>query len=532
MTSTAANRFALTADIALATDAFVMLQYDGTSSRWRAVSGGGSGGGSGSSLGNYSGSGDLVSITNADGTNRVLYFPAGFVTSSFFIGDGGASLTHTTALEGYYNIGIGWRCLTNIRKGSYNTFCGFEAGQDIYDNNYNTGFGEAAQIYNVSGNGNTTIGWKAGLGTTGVGLGNYNTAGGYGALLNPSSAVANNTAWGSFTLADAAFSGNSNVCIGYGAGYQFTSAFNNIVITSSGTGMGITTGDYNTIIGTYTSPSSSLSNNIVLADGQGNVRAQCDNTGIWTGIQPRGWIAGLNLANNGTDATNDIDIAEGTCRNAANTGDMTLAATLTKQLDAAWAVGTNAGGRDTGSIANGTWHVWLIKRSDTGVVDALFSLSASAPTMPTNYDQKRRIGSILRESGAIVAFVQDGDEFRRKVGVQDVATTNPGTSAVTSTLSVPTGIRVYAYLMIHLQAASAAARIIVTDLDFTDASPNASTGAVGSHTGGNSAQDGRTSDWIRTNTSGQVRYRLDSSDASTAVYINTHGWRDRRGRGG
>lgn len=41
--SSAANRFALTADLTLAADAVALLQYDGTSSRWRAVSGGGGG---------------------------------------------------------------------------------------------------------------------------------------------------------------------------------------------------------------------------------------------------------------------------------------------------------------------------------------------------------------------------------------------------------------------------------------------------------------------------------------------------------
>lgn len=45
--STAANRFALTADLTLSADAVAILQYDGTSARWRAVSGGGGGGGSG-----------------------------------------------------------------------------------------------------------------------------------------------------------------------------------------------------------------------------------------------------------------------------------------------------------------------------------------------------------------------------------------------------------------------------------------------------------------------------------------------------
>src|SRR3990167_5278425 len=90
----------------------------------------------------------------------------------------------------------------------------------------------------------------------------------------------------------------------------------------------------------------------------------------------------------------------------------TLTTAITKQLDAAWAVGTNQGGRmSAAAIANTTYHVPLIKRVDTGVVDVGLDVSATAPTLPTNYTKFRRIGSILREAGAIVAFSQIGDEF-------------------------------------------------------------------------------------------------------------------------
>jgi hypothetical protein len=46
--STAANRFALNADVTLKADQSTLLQYDGTSSRWRVIGGTGSGGGSAS----------------------------------------------------------------------------------------------------------------------------------------------------------------------------------------------------------------------------------------------------------------------------------------------------------------------------------------------------------------------------------------------------------------------------------------------------------------------------------------------------
>ena len=56
---------------------------------------------------------------------------------------------------------------------------------------------------------------------------------------------------------------------------------------------------------------------------------------------------------------------------------------------------------DTGSVANNTWyHVHLIKRPVTGVVDVLFSLSATAPTLPTSYTIFRRIGSMRTDGSA------------------------------------------------------------------------------------------------------------------------------------
>jgi hypothetical protein len=74
---------------------------------------------------------------------------------------------------------------------------------------------------------------------------------------------------------------------------------------------------------------------------------------------------------------------------------MILSSTLTKSLSA-WAVGNNNGSLDTGAIAASTgYYVYLIKRPDTGVVDILISLSATSPTLPSNYTLKRMIGWVL-----------------------------------------------------------------------------------------------------------------------------------------
>lgn len=166
--------------------------------------------------------------------------------------------------------------------------------------------------------------------------------------------------------------------------------------------------------------------------------------------QPK-FIDGLTLSNSGGDATNDITIAAG----SASSDDtlpviMSLGSAITKQLDVAWAVGNNAGGLDTGSVTNTTYHVWLIERSDTGVVDALFSTSATSPTMPANYDRKRRIGSIIRASGANKAFTQSGNKFYMHTFTQEASSgTGFGKSLITLPAGIPNGISVDAIMTIY-----------------------------------------------------------------------------------
>lgn len=152
----------------------------------------------------------------------------------------------------------------------------------------------------------------------------------------------------------------------------------------------------------------------------------------------KGHIFGLTLSNNGSDATNDIDIAPGEAASTETNPVLMVYGGGTKRLDAAFAPGSGNGGRDTGSIADGTWHAWEIQRSDTGAVEVVFSLSATAPTMPANYDRKRRIGSFLRESGSIVSFTQVGDIFRRTAVVD--RTNTAAASAALLALSIPAGI--------------------------------------------------------------------------------------------
>lgn len=159
---------------------------------------------------------------------------------------------------------------------------------------------------------------------------------------------------------------------------------------------------------------------------------------VVSGSMPRGHICGLTMSN-AADTANDITIAVGEARDEANTGDLILASAITKRLDAGWAVGTNQGGLNTGSVADSTWYeVHLIKRVDTSVVDVMFTTTANRTTLPANYTLSRRIGWIRTQAAAagIKQFSQTDDHFTWITQVNDVAASK-ATDAAAVTLTAP-----------------------------------------------------------------------------------------------
>lgn len=145
----------------------------------------------------------------------------GDVSTNTAVGDG--SLGNTTS--GGSNSAFGNTSCGAVTSGSFNTCGGVSAGAAITTNSHMTAFGRQAGVL-ATGSGGTFVGSNAGLNTT---------------------------------------TGSQNTMVGYN------------------TGLGITTGEKNTVIGAnVTGLTSSLSNNIILADGDGNVRAQSDSAGLWT----------------------------------------------------------------------------------------------------------------------------------------------------------------------------------------------------------------------------------------------------------
>jgi len=237
------------------------------------------------------------------------------------------------------------------------------------------------------------------------------------------------------------------------------------------------------------------------------------------------YLDGLNLSAAGSTAT--FGISAGTSSNTLLTAVMTLASAYTKTTSS-WAVGSAAGALDSGVIANSTWyHVYIIKRLDTSVTDILISTSVSSPTLPTNYTVFRRIGSMKTDGSAQwVAFTQNGDEFLWLSAIADASASAVGTSASSITLSVPTGVKVYAIFSGRFYGGSGQRYCLVSSPDVTDIASATNNSNISHNATGSSA----TSYWlrIRTNTSAQIRVRSDT--ASSSIDVTTHGWIDARGQ--
>lgn len=242
---------------------------------------------------------------------------------------------------------------------------------------------------------------------------------------------------------------------------------------------------------------------------------------------PQGYLWGLGLSN-AADAANDITVAAGEAKDEGNTGVMILAGAITKQLDAGWAVGTNAGGLNTGAEANSTWYeVHLIKRTDTGVVDVMFTTTANRATLPTNYTMQRRIGWIRNSAGgAILAFTQQDDYFTLTTQVNDVAASKTLTATAVTLTAPPSSIARFRATADMSTSVNASSVIVFSEIAEGNVTPALSTGigSLGYWDLATGASAGHFE--LRVDSSSQIEHDCDA--AVGAFDISTYGWVDER----
>jgi hypothetical protein len=245
---------------------------------------------------------------------------------------------------------------------------------------------------------------------------------------------------------------------------------------------------------------------------------------------PRSYLSGLGLTND-TDADHDISIAVGECRDSTHAVNLILASAMVKQIDAAWAAGSAAGGLFSGTVANSTtYHVFLIRKDSDGSIDAGFDTSITAANIPSGYTNFRRIGSIKTDGSAnIVGFKQMGDEFLWTSAQPATTTTTLSTTAQLLALEVPLGLKLIALYSAQWGDADGLTFGYISSPDQTDEAAASPAISVRNSAGAAAAEvwmGGRT----RTDTSGQIRARSAGGTGNTTLTIFTFGWIDRRGR--
>ena len=155
-----------------------------------------------------------------------------------------------------------------------------------------------------------------------------------------------------------------------------------------------------------------------------------------TSTQLFGAPVGLEYSNLKVQVTSDTALTVTADNIVVSDGTTNMALAAVNSSVASGSAG--AGGLDTGAMANTTWYnLWAIAKAD-GTKAVMLSLSATAPTMPSGYTFKARLGAVRTDGSAhLLRTLQYGNRVQYVVG------TNPTTarqmiSGVSGDPTVPT----------------------------------------------------------------------------------------------
>jgi hypothetical protein len=242
------------------------------------------------------------------------------------------------------------------------------------------------------------------------------------------------------------------------------------------------------------------------------------------GLPIAGYISpGFNLANNATDATNDIDFPAGVVASEVVNPILMTHSAGTAQLDVAY--GTGNGGRFDSAISDGTWHCFVISDGTTTSRGLSKSLDPTTqPNYPAGFSHYRRVASWLRISGAFYPMIQDEDDFT----FSELILERQSQSAQADTLltiSCPLGIvtrpKLRSYQS-HNAAGNIQTRLSTPGTVLLSAVYTSLSGERNS-----SVIDG----WVMSDTSSRIRYSVTiSSGTLTDNTLHTFGWTDTRGK--
>lgn len=253
------------------------------------------------------------------------------------------------------------------------------------------------------------------------------------------------------------------------------------------------------------------------------------------GFGLKGYITGF-VPTAGADADHDLSFSAGACRNSADTISCKPAwTTLVKQIDAAWAEGTNQGGMATGTVAADTAYYYNLirKDSDTTVFDIVADVSASNANTPAGWTFMREVHKEFTDGSANLRVQtykeMTGGGIRSKFGTPLTAftDTNPGTDLVTKTMPCPPGVEMRGTLVIIDATVAGASYIIFTEVGSTATEPDANNYTL--FVGGISTEEYAIVELERfTDASRNIEYELSFSAADFSVWFQIFSWINHR----
>lgn len=254
------------------------------------------------------------------------------------------------------------------------------------------------------------------------------------------------------------------------------------------------------------------------------------------GSLPFGYFSGFTMANDGGAPNTTISVSAGAARGSLDNVDIRFNVALRGILQAAgaWAAGDNQNKLDTGAKANSTtYHVFVIRKTDDGTGDLLFSLSSTAPTVPTGYSGFRRIGRIATDGSGNIRAFKDRGNGRFDWVTPNIEATVTGIAPTTTllTLSAFGGAPVEAILNVLQRGDGNCIKITASDV--TDAATSTAlagyTGGLPGDAGGGSADEASGGFVnVMTDTSGQIRVRNYAAAGNIGYRVLAMGWREIR----
>ena len=229
----------------------------------------------------------------------------------------------------------------------------------------------------------------------------------------------------------------------------------------------------------------------------------------------------ITIANNATDANNDIDFSAGNAPRDDGSGQVLLASTLVKRLDASWSAGTNQGGLFSGTKANFTRY-YLFAITNGTINDAGFDISPTGANIPAGYKGSYR-GMVLTDgSGNIRPFTLAG-QYIEYVG--DITDYNPSpTSGVYATyaLSCPSKNNILAKIMVAQAYTGSGVETLASSYRKTGSSANNLFfgGAVNGYTAH------AATNFVPLNSSAQIDIKYDFTAPTSSFAIVTKGYFD------